>query len=61
MASGIAIVGTVTATVSSWVIELASQGRDDNEPSTRGQMRELLKEVSDLRQQLAQAEQTSKE
>lgn len=53
MASGIAIVGTVTATVSSWVIELASQGRDDNEPSTRGQMRELLQEVADLRSELA--------
>lgn len=53
MASGIAIVGTVTATVSSWVIELASQGRDDNEPSTRGQMRELLQEVADLRRELA--------
>lgn len=49
MAGGIAIVGTVTATVSSWVIEKAAQGRDDDEAATRGQMRSLTQEVTELR------------
>ncbi|TDN91171.1 potassium channel family protein [Microbacterium sp. BK668] len=55
MAGGIAIVGTVTATVSSWVIERAAQGRDDDEPATRGQMRGLLQQMGELRKELAEA------
>ena len=53
MAGGIAIVGTVTATVSSWVIEKAALGRDDDEPATRGQMRGLVQQVTEMQQQLA--------
>lgn len=41
MVSGVAVVGIVTATLASWVIERASQGRDDDEPATRKQVREL--------------------
>lgn len=48
MAGGIAIVGTVTATVSSWVIEKAAHGRDDDEAATRGQMRGLIQQVAEL-------------
>lgn len=53
MAGGIAIVGTVTATVSSWVIEKAALGRDDDEPATRGQMRGLVQQLTEVQQQLA--------
>ena len=53
MAGGIAIVGTVTATVSSWVIEKAARGRDDDEPSTRGQVRALTQQVTELADVLA--------
>ncbi|MFH8251074.1 potassium channel family protein [Microbacterium sp. B2969] len=48
MAGGIAIVGTVTATVSSYVIEKAAAGRDDDEPATRGQVRGLAQEMTEL-------------
>jgi voltage-gated potassium channel len=48
MAGGIAIVGTVTATVSSWVIEKAAAGRDDDEASTRGQVRALSQQIAAL-------------
>jgi len=60
MAGGVAIVGVVTATVSSWVIEKAAQGRDDDEPSTRGQMRSLLQQMTELRQELAETRDGSK-
>lgn len=53
MAGGVAIVGTVTATVSSWVIEKAARGRDDDEPATRGQMRALVQQVTQMHQELA--------
>lgn len=54
MAGGIAIVGTVTATVSSWVIEKAARGRDDDEAATRGQVRGLIQQVDELKQLLAE-------
>ena len=53
MAGGVAIVGTVTATVSSWVIEKAARGRDDDEPATRGQMRALVQQVTQMHEELA--------
>ncbi|QIG39084.1 two pore domain potassium channel family protein [Microbacterium sp. 4R-513] len=61
MAGGIAIVGTVTATVSSWVIEKAARGRDDDEPATRAQVRGLLQQVGELRKELADARDGTKE
>lgn len=53
MAGGIAIVGTVTATVSSWVIEKAARGRDDDEPATRGQIRGVIQQLTDLQTRMA--------
>ena len=53
MAGGVAIVGTVTATVSSWVIEKAARGRDDDEPATRGQMRALVQQVTQMHEEFA--------
>jgi voltage-gated potassium channel len=52
MAGGIAILGVVTATVSSWVIERAAGGRDDGENATRGQIRALAAQIDALGQRL---------
>lgn len=53
MACGIAIVGTVTATVSSYVIEKAARGRDDDEAATRGQVRGIAQQMTQLQEALA--------
>lgn len=42
MAGGVAVLGVVTATLSSWIIDKAAAGSDDaGQPATRGQVREL--------------------
>jgi len=51
MAGGIAILGVVTATMSSWIVERANGGRDDAEPATRGQIRALSKQIDALARQ----------
>lgn len=48
MFAGIALAGIITATLASWVLERAARNRDDAEPATRGQMRELLAKVDAL-------------
>lgn len=48
MCGGVAVVGVATATLASWVIERASRGRDDEEPATRKQMRDLMSELARL-------------
>ena len=48
MFSGIALAGIITATLASWVFERATRGRDDAEPATRAQMRQLLAQVEAL-------------
>jgi voltage-gated potassium channel len=48
MAGGVAIVGVVTATFSSWVIERVARGRDDDEPATRGQVRHLTEQLAEM-------------
>lgn len=52
MAGGVAVLGVVTATLSSWVIERAAQGQDDDESATRGQIRALAQQVSQLAERL---------
>ncbi|GAA5036574.1 potassium channel family protein [Microbacterium fluvii] len=54
MLSGIAVVGVVTATLSSWIIERAALGRDDDEPSTRGQLRAVARQIDDLARRLGE-------
>lgn len=48
MCGGVAVVGVVTATLASWVIERAARGHDDDEPATRKQVRELSDQVAQL-------------
>lgn len=56
MCGGVALVGVVTATLASWVLERA--GRDDGEPATRRQMRELTQQVADLSSRLPEPPKT---
>ncbi|MDE0546476.1 potassium channel family protein [Microbacterium sp. C7(2022)] len=46
MCTAVAVVGIVTATLSSWVIEYAARDNDQDEPATRGQMRALAQQVN---------------
>lgn len=46
MVGGVAVVGVTTATLASWIIERASEGRDDDEPATRQQVRELAEQIA---------------
>lgn len=48
MATGIAVVGVVTATTASWIVERASAGNDDDEPATRGQIRRLSHQIAEV-------------
>jgi voltage-gated potassium channel len=49
MCGGVAIVGVVTATLASWVIErAAARGNDTDEPATRGQLREVSRQLADV-------------
>jgi voltage-gated potassium channel len=49
MCGGVAIVGVVTATLASWVIErAAARGNDTDEPATRGQLREVSRQLAEV-------------
>ena len=53
MAVGVALVGVVTATFASWVLEVAAaRSSDVDEPATRGQVRDLSKRLSELSEKL---------
>ncbi|UUT36288.1 potassium channel family protein [Microbacterium elymi] len=54
MAGGVAVLGVVTATLSSWVIERVARGHDDDEAATRGQVRQLTEQVAALTARLAE-------
>lgn len=56
MSAGIGVVGVVTATTASWIVERAAGGDDDAEAATRGQVRSLARQLDDLGQRLPQAE-----
>ncbi len=47
MCAGVAVVGIVTATLASWILEKAAADGDDNaEPATRGQVRDLSRQMA---------------
>ena len=58
MLSGIALVGGVTATFASWLVERAREV-EAAEQITRSELQEILSEVRALRQQLQSAGHTS--
>lgn len=47
MIGGVVLVGLVVATFSSWVVERASRGREDQLPATRADVHEVLRAVED--------------
>ena len=52
MCGGVAVVGVVTATLASWVLERVATGRDDDEPATRGQVRKVASQLDDISDRL---------
>lgn len=52
MMSGIALLGVVTATLASWLIDRVSEAEEEAEAATRRDVRSLADEVSDLRREL---------
>jgi voltage-gated potassium channel len=52
MCGGIAVVGVVTATTASWLIERVAGDRDDDEPATRGQVRAIQHQLADMGERL---------
>ncbi len=55
MCGGVTVVGVVTATTASWLIERGSHGADGDEPATRRQVRALAEEVAALNAKLGDA------
>jgi voltage-gated potassium channel len=49
MLSGVALLGVVTATLASWIVERVAQQEEDAQAATRGQMRDLTAEIARLR------------
>ncbi|GAA4148452.1 potassium channel family protein [Leifsonia shinshuensis] len=49
MIGGIATLGIVTATLASWIVERVAQTEIDMRAATRGQIRELSKQISELK------------
>ncbi len=54
MCGGVTVVGVVTATTASWLIERGSHGADDDEPATRQQLRTLTDQVAALTARLGE-------
>jgi voltage-gated potassium channel len=52
MCGGVAVVGVVTATLASWVLERVATGHDDDEPATRGQLRRVANQIDDISERL---------
>jgi voltage-gated potassium channel len=53
MVGGIALLGVVTATLASWLVQRVAEVSDEEEAATRAQVDALTKEVRALREQLA--------
>lgn len=48
MFGGVALSGIITASLASWVLERAAHNRDEHEPASRAQMREVIAKVDAL-------------
>lgn len=58
MVAGIALLGTVTATLASWFVQQISRDEDANQAATRSQVAALSAEIAALRVELQQARPT---
>jgi voltage-gated potassium channel len=52
MLGGIALLGVVTATLASWIVERVSEQEEDVQAATRGEIRELSRQLSQLQESL---------
>ncbi|MEN0102418.1 MAG: potassium channel family protein [Curtobacterium sp.] len=59
MVSGIALLGVVTATIASWIIDQVGRRNEEAQTATRRELRELTDEIRALRQRLDQPQSTS--
>ncbi|MFI8593311.1 potassium channel family protein [Microbacterium sp. NPDC078428] len=48
MVGGVAVLGTVTATLSSWVLERAAAGHDDEQPATKAQLQGISTQLEQV-------------
>lgn len=55
MLGGVALLGVVTATLASWIVERVASKTEDEQAATRGEVKALLNELSVLRRELGQA------
>ena len=55
MVCGIALLGTITATIASWLVERVEAGQEAGQAATRAQVRELSAQVQQLQTMLAAA------
>lgn len=53
MIAGIALLGVITATLASWLVERVGEQDEANQAATRAQVAELAAEIAALRSQLA--------
>jgi voltage-gated potassium channel len=49
MLGGVVLLGLITATFSSWVVERATRGHEDQLPATRADVHEILQELEEAR------------
>lgn len=56
MIGGIALIGVVTGTIASWIVERVQEDSDTAQTATRAQVRELHAEIAALRADLARAD-----
>lgn len=48
MFGGVVLVGVSTAALASWILERAARGHDDDEPATRGQLRDVSRQLASI-------------
>lgn len=53
MVAGIALLGVITATLASWIVERVGEQDDANQAATRAQVAELSRELAALRRELS--------
>ncbi len=56
MLGGIALLGTVTATLASWIVERVQITEDSAQAATRGDLLRLSRQVEELKEMLAAKE-----
>ncbi|TFD53495.1 ion transporter [Cryobacterium sp. Hh7] len=60
MLGGVALLGVVTATLASWIVERVSQQEEDKQAATRGEIRALEEQLAQLQHTLNERASTAK-